>query len=119
MLLSKEFFQWKINEDFNLIFRKAEFALQKVQTQELADKGMIFDRLAVAYGKRYFKFLFRRKVFCWFIQAAGFGFGIISGTFAIVNVLSDMIGPGSIGIRGHSPDFFIATGKYSLWFFYV
>ncbi len=36
---------------------------------------------------------------------------MISGTFAIVNVLSDMIGPGTIGIFGNSQDFFIATGK--------
>lgn len=45
-------------------------------------------------------------------QAAGYGFGLISGTFAIVNVLSDMSGPGTIGIYGHSPDFFIATGNF-------
>ena len=31
--------------------RKAEFALQKVQMQELTAKGMVFDRLAVAYGR--------------------------------------------------------------------
>jgi anterior pharynx defective protein 1 len=36
---------------------------------------------------------------------------VISGTFAIVNVLSDMIGPGTIGIFGHSQDFFITSGK--------
>ncbi len=33
------------------IWRKAEFALQKVQMQELTEKGMVFDRFAVAYGK--------------------------------------------------------------------
>jgi hypothetical protein len=33
-------------------FRKAEFALQKVQMQELTEKGMVFDRFAVAYGNR-------------------------------------------------------------------
>jgi hypothetical protein len=37
----------------NLIYRrKAEFALQKVQPQELTDKGMVFDRFAVAYGNK-------------------------------------------------------------------
>jgi hypothetical protein len=40
--------------------RKAEFALQKVQMQELTEKGMVFDRFAVAYGNKnkrdyYFK----------------------------------------------------------------
>lgn len=32
--------------------RKAEVALQKVQTEELTEKGMVFERLAVAYGKK-------------------------------------------------------------------
>ncbi|CAF4974857.1 unnamed protein product, partial [Rotaria sp. Silwood1] len=45
---------------------------------------------------------------------AGYGFGFISGTFAIVNVLSDMTGPGTIGIFGHSQDFFIATAFLTL-----
>jgi anterior pharynx defective protein 1 len=80
---------------FYRMIKKAEFALQKVQMQELTEKGMVFDRFAVAY-------------------AAGYGFGLISGTFAIVNVLSDMIGPGTIGIFGHSQDFFIATAFLTL-----
>ena len=42
---------------------------------------------------------------------SGLGFGIISGAFAFVNVLSDMTGPGTIGINGHSQTFFIASGK--------
>jgi hypothetical protein len=38
------------------LFRKAEFALEKVQMQELTAKGMVFDRFAVAYGRRNFIF---------------------------------------------------------------
>jgi len=80
---------------FYRVIKKAEFALQKVQMQELTEKGMVFDRFAVAY-------------------ASGYGFGLISGTFAIVNVLSDMTGPGTMGIFGHSQDFFIATAFLTL-----
>ncbi|CAF0777742.1 unnamed protein product [Rotaria sordida] len=80
---------------FYRLIKKAEFALQRVQMQELTDKGMVFDRFAVAY-------------------ASGYGFGLISGTFAIVNVLSDMTGPGTLGIFGHSQDFFIATAFLTL-----
>jgi len=80
---------------FYRVIKKAEFALQKVQMEELMNKGMVFDRFAVAY-------------------ASGYGFGLISGTFAIVNVLSDMTGPGTIGIFGHSQDFFIATAFLTL-----
>ncbi len=35
-----------------ICYRKAEFALQKVQMQELTEKGMVFDRFAVAYGTK-------------------------------------------------------------------
>jgi len=80
---------------FYRLIKKAELALEKVQLQELTAKGMVFDRFAVAY-------------------ASGYGFGLISGTFAIVNVLSDMTGPGTIGIFGHSQDFFIASAFLTL-----
>jgi hypothetical protein len=46
-----------------------------------------------------------------FVLASGFGFGLISGTFAIVDVLRDLSGPGTIGIFGHSSAFFLTTGE--------
>ena len=49
-----------------------------------------------------------------FDTVSGLGFGIISGAFSIVNVLADMVGPGTIGIHGDSKYFFIATGKLGL-----
>jgi len=41
---------------------------------------------------------------------SGFGFGVISGAFSLVNVLADMTGPGTVGIFGHSSHFFISSG---------
>lgn len=113
MLLSKRDFESFFQLNCFSFFRKAEFALQKVEMQELTAKGMVFDRFPVAYGKKYSNVYFKIKFvfFSYFIKASGYGFGVISGTFAIANVLSDMIGPGTMGIFGHSPDFFIATGK--------
>ena len=35
---------------------------------------------------------------------------MISGAFSLVNVLADMAGPGTIGISGHNPHFFIVSG---------
>ena len=49
-----------------------------------------------------------------FDTVSGLGFGIISGAFSIVNVLADMVGPGTIGIPGDPKYFFIATGKLGL-----
>jgi hypothetical protein len=45
------------------LFRKAEFALQKVEMQELTDKGMVFDRFSVAYGKRSFAYFKLKRFF--------------------------------------------------------
>ncbi|XP_055996428.1 gamma-secretase subunit Aph-1-like isoform X1 [Ostrea edulis] len=47
---------------------------------------------------------------------SGLGFGILSGTFSTVNVLADMVGPGTIGIRGDSKYFFVATAFLTLSF---
>lgn len=41
---------------------------------------------------------------------SGFGFGVISGAFSLVNVLADMTGPGTVGIYGDSANFFITSG---------
>ena len=42
---------------------------------------------------------------------SGFGFGVISGAFSLVNVLADMTGPGTVGIMGQSSHFFITSGS--------
>ncbi|TDG46086.1 hypothetical protein AWZ03_007535 [Drosophila navojoa] len=40
---------------------------------------------------------------------SGLGFGIISGLFALVNVLADMTGPGTMGLKGGSEMFFVTS----------
>ncbi|NWV45969.1 APH1A secretase, partial [Daphoenositta chrysoptera] len=40
---------------------------------------------------------------------SGLSFGIISGVFSIVNVLADSAGPGTVGIHGDSPYYFITS----------
>ncbi|KAL4225370.1 Notch receptor processing [Mactra antiquata] len=47
---------------------------------------------------------------------SGLGFGIISGAFSLVNVLADMVGPGTIGIKGDSKYFFLASAFLTLCF---
>ena len=41
---------------------------------------------------------------------------MISGAFSLVNVLADMTGPGTIGLKGESSYFFIASTVTSLAF---
>uniref|UniRef100_A0A5F8GSU1 Gamma-secretase subunit APH-1 n=1 Tax=Monodelphis domestica TaxID=13616 RepID=A0A5F8GSU1_MONDO len=41
---------------------------------------------------------------------SGLGFGIMSGVFSLVNILSDSLGPGIVGIHGDPPQFFLASG---------
>ncbi|EDW77586.1 uncharacterized protein Dwil_GK24580 [Drosophila willistoni] len=45
---------------------------------------------------------------------SGLGFGIISGMFALVNVLADMSGPGTMGLKGGSEFFFITSAAQAL-----
>ncbi|KAG7161735.1 Gamma-secretase subunit Aph-1-like [Homarus americanus] len=47
---------------------------------------------------------------------SGLGFGMISGAFSLVNVLADMTGPGTIGMKGDPYNFFIASAVTSLAF---
>ncbi|KAL6268804.1 hypothetical protein P5V15_001928 [Pogonomyrmex californicus] len=57
------------------VLRKAERGLEKVTTTHVADSRHIF-----AY-------------------VCGLGFGFMSGAFALVNVLADAVGPGTMGLR--------------------
>ncbi|XP_061231300.1 gamma-secretase subunit APH-1A isoform X1 [Neopsephotus bourkii] len=40
---------------------------------------------------------------------SGLSFGIISGTFSITNILASSMGPGTVGIHGDSPYYFITS----------
>ncbi|XP_064416717.1 gamma-secretase subunit APH-1A [Latimeria chalumnae] len=40
---------------------------------------------------------------------SGLSFGIISGAFSLINILADSIGPGTVGIHGDSPHYFITS----------
>lgn len=45
---------------------------------------------------------------------SGLGFGIMSGVFSFVNTLSDSLGPGTVGIHGDSPQFFLYSAFMTL-----
>ncbi|KAJ8338876.1 hypothetical protein SKAU_G00356620 [Synaphobranchus kaupii] len=45
---------------------------------------------------------------------AGLGFGIMSGAFSMINILSDSLGPGTIGIFGDSQYYFITSACMTL-----
>lgn len=35
----------------------------------------------------------------------------MSGLFAMVNILADTSGPGTLGLKGHDPSFAVVSGK--------
>ena len=41
----------------------------------------------------------------------------MSGLFAMVNVMADITGPGTVGLYGDYKDFLVVTGKASKCFF--
>ncbi|XP_004687757.1 PREDICTED: gamma-secretase subunit APH-1B isoform X2 [Condylura cristata] len=45
---------------------------------------------------------------------SGLGFGIMSGVFSFVNTLSNSLGPGTVGIHGDSPQFFLNSALMTL-----
>ena len=74
------------------MLRKAERGLEKVTTVHVADSRHVF-----AY-------------------VCGLGFGLMSGAFALVNVLADAVGPGTMGLRHGNEFFFIISAATTLSF---
>ena len=53
----------------------------------------------------------KKSCFLLLLSVSGLGYGIISGLFAMVNVLADITGPGSLGLDGSPQNFLIVSGK--------
>lgn len=91
------FFQEGFRFLFYKVLRKAELGLKKVT--EIGADGMAVSssRTTLAY-------------------VAGLGFGIMSGVFSLLNVLADAVGPGTVGLHGGPPDFFLVSALTTLAF---
>lgn len=50
---------------------------------------------------------------------SGLGFGLMNASFSIMNVLTDYIGPGSLGLRGDSVHFLLVSSLTALAFIYL
>jgi anterior pharynx defective protein 1 len=85
---------------FYLLLKKAEEGLQKVWREESTGSGT----LSLASNTSLMAYV------------SGFGFGVISAAFSLINVLADMTGPGTVGIYGQSSQFFITSAFLTLCF---
>lgn len=85
-------FQEAIRYLLYCVLRKAERGLERVTTTHIIDKRHVF-----AY-------------------VCGLGFGFMSGAFALVNVLADAVGPGTMGLRNGTEYFFIISASTTLCF---
>lgn len=56
------------------------------------------------------------SLICFCSPVSGLGFGIISGSFSLVNVLADATGPGTMGLKGESNLFFLTSALTTLCF---
>ncbi|KAF7417611.1 hypothetical protein HZH68_000264 [Vespula germanica] len=74
------------------VLRKAEKGLEKVTTTEVVN------------GRHVFAYV------------CGLGFGFMSGAFALVNVLADAVGPGTMGLKHGTEYFFIISASTTLCF---
>lgn len=82
---------------FYKLLRKAEVGLKKVEEVGVDGTAVSSNRNTLAY-------------------VAGLGFGVMSGAFSLVNVLADSSGPGTVGLKGDSPDFFLISAFTTLAF---
>ncbi|XP_055344833.1 gamma-secretase subunit Aph-1-like [Paramacrobiotus metropolitanus] len=79
---------------FYKTMRKAEKGLQMVSDDEMyKDHNVAQARLVLAL-------------------VSGFGYGLISGAFALINVLADIWGPGTLGLLGRGDHYFFFTSAY-------
>jgi len=84
-----------------ILLSKAEAGLKKVSIhQGNAGRSLVENKHLMAY-------------------VAGLGFGVISGAFAMVNVLADSSGPGTVGIYGDSSWFFLTSALTTLCFIFL
>ncbi|XP_074660032.1 gamma-secretase subunit Aph-1-like [Tubulanus polymorphus] len=88
-------FQELMRFAFYTLLRKADQGLQKVSQQ--GQEGQTGVRVIDIDNPHIMAYV------------SGLGFGIMSGAFSLVNVLADMAGPGTIGLRGDSSMFFITS----------
>lgn len=84
-VLAQEAFRYGIY----VTLRKAERGLR-----EIAENIQVINKHTLAY-------------------VAGLGFGITSGAFAMVNILADSAGPGTMGLKGGSENFFITSAAHT------
>lgn len=91
-------FQESFRFFFYKLLRKAEVGLKKVLQEAGADGAIVSsNRSTLAY-------------------VAGLGFGVMSGLFSLINVLADSVGPGTVGLYGHSHHFFLTSAFTTLAF---
>lgn len=51
-----------------------------------------------------------------FAIVSGLGFGLMNGAFSMMNVLTDSIGPGTVGLKGDSTYFLLVSSLTALAF---
>ncbi|XP_005191084.1 gamma-secretase subunit Aph-1-like [Musca domestica] len=86
-VLFQEYFRYLLY----LLLRKFEEGLEAVAD----DRTLVDNKHVLAY-------------------VSGFGFGIISAMFSLVNVLADLTGPGTLGLNGGSESFFTVSAAQAL-----
>jgi len=79
------------------LISNAERGLQKVSEIGRQGTAISTNRVVLAY-------------------VCGLGYGVMSGAFALFNILADSIGPGTLGLYGDSSYFFISSSFTTLGF---
>jgi len=86
-------FQEGFRLGFYLLLRKADSALRKLARAEPTQ--IFLNPHILAY-------------------TVGLGFGLMSGAFSLMNILADVLGPGTVGLQGEPQDFFLVSAVMTL-----
>ncbi|GAB0086295.1 Gamma-secretase subunit Aph-1 [Sergentomyia squamirostris] len=88
---------------FSVIFQEVfRFVIYKILRK--TEKGLqeVADNVRVTENKHILAYV------------SGLGFGVISGAFAIINILADAVGPATMGLISGSENFFLTSAAQTL-----
>uniref|UniRef100_A0A6G1SFM6 Gamma-secretase subunit Aph-1 n=1 Tax=Aceria tosichella TaxID=561515 RepID=A0A6G1SFM6_9ACAR len=106
-VLSQEIFRYL----FHVVTKKAQTYLAKLLTnEELASEAAGRNEIMLNADVMKFHDKFRIS------YVSGLGFGLMNSAFALMNVLTDHIGPGTVGLKGDSHYFLLVSALTALAF---
>lgn len=110
-VLSQEMFRYL----FHVMTKKAQVYMVKIIGSEANDRRGADEQSSSRTNEiQLSKVEFQERIPLSYVS--GLGFGLMNAAFSLMNVLTDYIGPGTVGLKGDSPYFLIVSSMTALAF---